>query len=313
MNDHQTAAKELFNQKKYKEAVIIYDSIYERDKNQTLDFLKEYAWCLQERLRYRESIELTLKILQQAPKDTDALLNYTICLGKQNFHKEAAEQYEKILEIDGNFSREIGYYGYLLERLGKLKEARKYYQRGLEIEPDNNWYISHYALCLQKSKQYPEAVRYFRKSLEKEPKNTWLIKRFAMLKQEVDGKDAAYRYYEDLLPQYPGNTNLYINYAELTILNNDPDKALELLKRAETIEKVLVMEIIYSFYIGFCCLIKEDYSQVEKYIEVISEKVKSYKSYIHRDFTDIEAHVEGAFNSRQKSLYEKLLTCAINA
>jgi tetratricopeptide (TPR) repeat protein len=134
-----------------------------------------------------------------------------------------------------------------------------------------------------------------------------------MLKQEVDGKDAAYRYYEDLLPQYPGNTNLYINYAELTILNNDPDKALELLKRAETIEKVLVMEIIYSFYIGFCCLIKEDYSQVEKYIEVISEKVKSYKSYIHRDFTDIEAHVEGAFNSRQKSLYKKLLTCAINA
>ena len=90
MDDYQIAAKKLLNQKKYKEALTMYDSIYERDKNQSLDFLKEYAWCLQERLRYRESIELTQKILLQAPRDTDALLNYTICLGKQNFHKEAA-------------------------------------------------------------------------------------------------------------------------------------------------------------------------------------------------------------------------------
>ena len=313
MHDDQTTARGFFIQKKYKEALIIYDSIYERDRNQPLDFLKEYAWCLQERLRYRESIELTQKILRQAPRDTDALLNYTICLGKQNFHQEAAEQYRKILEIDGNFSREIGYYGYLLERLGKIKEAPKYYQRGLEIEPDNNWYISHYALCLQKLKQYPEADRYFRKSLEQEPKNTWLIKRFAMLKQEVEGKDAAYRYYEDLLRRDPGNTNLYINYAELTILNNDPDRALELLKSAGTLEKVLVMEIVYSFYIGLCCLITGDYAKVEKYIEVISEKVKNYKNYIHRDFTEIEAYIERTCNSRQKSLYKKLLKCTINA
>lgn len=300
-------AHELYIGENYKEALPIYDEVFGKTADPSLDLVKEYAVCLQERLRYAESIELTNRVLQENPNDTGMLLNYCICLGKQNRHKEALEKYEKILLIDRDFLNQIGYYAYLLERTGNNEKADLYYKRALKSEPENLWYASHYAFFLQKVKRCEEAELYYIKAIKSDPENTWLIKRYAFFINEMKGKNDVYSYYESLIRQDSLNYNYYINMAEAAIVFKDQERAKELLDKADKVEKPLVMKLILLFYWGVYFISVENYENVKNTVEKIELLRKNYNSYIHRDLIDLNSYIDKNFSDTQKEQYKAVM------
>ncbi len=300
-------ADEFISAKKYKDALLIYDGIVNKISNPPADLMKKYAICLQERLRYSESLKITDDLLNKNPDDTDMLLNRCICLGKQDKHKEAISQYEKILEIDKNYLKQIGYYAYLLERTDSSEKAEYYYKLAIEYEPDNLWYISHFAFFLQKLKRYSEAEVYYNEAIKRDSENTWLIKRYVIFISLMKGKEAAYLYYDNLIKGEPTNCNYYINLSELAIINDDRKKALELLDKADGFEKPLVMELILLFYRGVYFASEEDYESLDNTIEKIGILRPKYLSYIHRDFTDLNRYINTRFNDRQLIAYKRIM------
>jgi|GEM_PF-2903810 len=300
-------AHKLYTDENYKEALSIYDNIFSKITNPSLELVKKYAVCLQERLRYMESMKLTLELLEQKPDDTSMLLNYCICLGKQNRHKEALQQYEKILSIDSKFINQLGYYAYLLERTGNNEKADYYYKKALAHEPQNLWYTSHYAFFLQKNKRYKDSEFYYKKAIESDTNNTWLVKRYAFFIAEMRGKEFAYSYYDDLIKKDPHNYNYFINMVELALIFQDEDKAFEYLDKADKLEKPLVMDIILLFYKGTYFVFKKDYEKVKTILGDMSLLRKEYKSYIHRDLTDLNNFIEKNLNSNQRYEYSNIL------
>ena len=300
-------AHQLFLDKKYREALEVYDEVYKKNKNIRDNLIKEYAICLQERLRYKESINLSLELLDKNNNDTELMLNYVICLGKQGKHQDALREYEKIFEVDKTFKEQIGYYAYLLERNGLFDKADKYYLIALTSEPDNIWYISHYALYLHKAKRYQESQMYFQKALQLEPDNTWAIKRYAFLINDMQGKEVAYSYYQSLIQANPQNSNFLINLAELCIVAGEPSKAITYLNQVQIIKKPLIMEIINHFYLAVYFISQKNYLKLKNVLEQIRNTTKEYSSYIHRDFTDLGEYITNHYNLEQQRKYKELL------
>ncbi len=300
-------AHKLYNEGNYKEALVIYDEAFCKVALPSTDLVKEYASCLQERLRYAESIELTNKVLQENPNDSSMLLNLCICLGKQNKHRDALRQYEKILLTEKDYTDQIGYYAYLLERTGNIEKADIYYKKALEFEPENLWYISHYAFFLQKIKRYEQSEFYYKKAIESDPENTWLIKRYAFFINEMRGKIDVYSYYDNLIMKEPSNYNYHINMAEATIIFKDGEKARKHLEKADKLDKPLVMELILLFYWGVYFIYIEDYKNLGSAKKKISIQRENYKSYIHRDLIDLGSFIDSNFSDIQKEQYNDLL------
>lgn len=310
--DKYAQAAALTGEERFKEALVIFDEIKDQVEDPSTEFKRHHAQCLQERLRYDESMALLSDILAGDADDTEALLIRTFCHGKQNKHAEAIADYERILELDGSFSKQIGYYAYLLERTGRLEDADQYYLKGLEAHPDDLWYLGHYAFYLHKVKRYDESADYFERTIAKNTKNTWAIKRYAYLKRDKDGLDAASAYYDQLIGDEPDNVNHYLNYAELLILGGKGDVAEPLLETALTLDKPLVLEVIAQFYMAFYYLSVKDYVAVNTHYSKIIELVKGVESYIHRDYTDIAGYVETNFDPQQTELYGLILSRASN-
>lgn len=308
-DDYMNYEKELlkahkkYEEKKYEEAVLIYDNLFCKISNPTINLIKEYAICLQKRLRYEESLKLTDIVLLKNPNDADMLLNYCICLGKQNKHAEALELYERILKFNEKYRIQIGYYAYLLGRTGNYEKADYYYKIALEYESQNLWYISHYAFFLQKLKRYREAEMYYKKAIKNDSNNSWLIKRYAFFIYEMSGKDSAYLYYKDLITRDLSNYNYYINAAELAIISNDKDIAFRFLCKTDKLDKPLVIEIILLFYWGVYFICKKEYEKLNDSIKEMSLLRKNYTSYIDRDLTDLEEYVNNNFDKFQRKLY----------
>lgn len=307
MVEDLSTAQNLLNSGNYKEALSIYDRCYPIFLEKFMEVKREYAICLQERLRYFESIKLTEELLNNNPNDTEMLLNYCICLGKQNKFLEAIEFYKKILSIDKNFKKQQGYYAYLLERTNQIEDAKMVYKLAVDNEPNNVWYLSHYAFFLQKIKEYEQADKYFREALDRDGKNTWLLKRYSYFLIEAKGKEEGTKYYENILKEEKENYNHYINMAEIYLISKDFNKIKKLLEEAETIEKPIVMQIVLLFYWGVYHISQEEYEEYNKKMEKMVDLKKKYKSYIHRDFIDLNTFVECNLNDKQKKSYADIL------
>ncbi len=299
-------AHDYYTQKKYSEALMLYDGLINKMRSFPKVFQKEYAICLQKSMRYKEGALITKNILKSEPEDTDMLLNMCICLGKLGKHKAALVYYNRILKIDRTYITEIGYYAYLLGKTKKLKKADHYYRFALKKEPDNAWYISHYAFFLQEQKKYQEAEVYFKTAMDKEPKNSWVLKRYVYFLYETKGKDAAYSYCDKLIKNDSLNCNIYINSAELAIVLSDADRVLALLNAAEQLENPLVIDVILLFYWTVYYLCNRDYEKVEENVEKLLKKRKEYTGYIHRDFTDLENYISKKNNFYQRIQYHIL-------
>lgn len=286
----------------------IYDELVKNKKVQlTEDELKFYMICLRERLRYRESIELSEKLLKMHSNNSVELLNLCICYGKQGEYKRAIEYYEEILKNDSAFEEQLGYYAYLLYQNNKLEESKKVYEIAIKKEPNNSWYISHYALLLEKLGQYSEAIKYFKKAMDLDQNNTWLIKTFIFLYGKLEGTKKAYKYYLDLIKNNKDNFNLYINYAEYAILNNDIDYAKNILEKIEVEKMSIALQVIYYIYSCFIDLYNDQKDDFEINKVLFLQKRQQYNGYIHRDFTLLNKFAEEKFTKENNYLYHQIL------
>lgn len=301
-------AKQLCRNGEFRESLKLYDNFMKNKKIElTDDELECYMVCLRERLRYKESIELSRKLLKIKENPEDELLNLCICYGKQGEYKKAIRYYEEILKMDKEFENQLGYYAYLLFQNNRLEEAKEVYKIALKNEPDNSWYVSHYALLLEKMGDNLEAIKYLRKAMRLEPQNTWLIKTFVFLYGKVEGKEKAYKYYERMINNYKRNYNLYINYAEYAIVNHNVEYAKTILKKIEVEKMPNVLQIIYHIYGCFIALYGENEEEFEVNKWAFLEKRKEYNAYIHRDFTLLNKFAEEQFTEKSQEQYQQIL------
>ncbi|MBD3315735.1 MAG: tetratricopeptide repeat protein [Chitinivibrionales bacterium] len=307
-------AYSLYAKGEYKSALQLYDEKQKMGGSSSLngEHRLAYAWCLQERLRYAESMVLTKKILQENPTDATALVNYAICLGKQNSHREALTYFDKILDSDPKYVPRIGYYAYLLERTGDFEKAAIYYKKALDLEPDNLWYISHYAFFLHKARKLEDSEKWFKKTLELSPENTWVIKRYVYLLRDLYGDGKANAYYEELINTDSANANHYINYAELKILQGYHAEAGRILQEATSLNNPLVISIIIRVYLTTLSILQDD-GQVDESLKKLRESAQRYGNYIHRDYTDLKNYMRINANDMRNALFDDVLLTGSNA
>lgn len=292
-----------FVQKNYMDTLLIFDKLFDKVSDPTMEMMKEYAISLQNKSRYEESIRIGKMALEKNQNDTEMLLNNCICFGKLGNYGVALKLYEKILKLDQNYKIQIGYYAYLLGKTGKSEMADFYYKQAIAYEPENMWYVSHYAFFLQQSNRYCEADKYYKIAIKNDSGNSWLHKRYAMFIYGIYGKDAAFDYYNKLIEGNPQNYNSYINAAELAIISEDWKTAFAFLRGTDSMMQPPVIKIILLFYWIIYYICNKEYGKVDEAIREISILRNGYVGYIHRDFTDLNDFINKKLNDAQKKQY----------
>lgn len=126
---------ELFNQKKYKEAINIYAGVIEKFPDAYIIY-KNIGNCYFEMEQYDKAEEYYLKVLDKDPQNNDIMLLVGNTYANRGDNDKALEWYNKI-EFDKIDDPIVLYnIGTNFSNMSKFEEALKYYKKAVEIQND---------------------------------------------------------------------------------------------------------------------------------------------------------------------------------
>lgn len=131
----QAEAELLTEEKRYDEAMRVYDAALAGDDNADLLYARA---MLAEKMDRLDLLEGDLrKILEQQPDHPQALnaLGYTLA-DRTDRHQEAYELIKRALELSPGDFYILDSMGWVLYRLGRMDEAIKYLQEAIALRPD---------------------------------------------------------------------------------------------------------------------------------------------------------------------------------
>jgi tetratricopeptide (TPR) repeat protein len=147
-------AKHLFDEGKYKEALVFYDKALEvSPHNETLWYAK--GVILAKLSRFKEALACCEKAIKINPKFAAAWHFKGITLYNLDRPKEAMDSLDKAQAV--NFFNE----GLTLSKRGQYQEALVYYDRAIEIDPHDPDVFYNRGIALEKLGRYQEARESF--------------------------------------------------------------------------------------------------------------------------------------------------------
>ena len=163
-------AVQLFNEKKYQDAVGIFGKLIEKDSHNA----RYYSWLgvtLQKLGCYEKALKEKRKAQELDPENAEYHYSLGITLHKLGRYEEDLKETQKALELDPENAAYHYSLGVTLNKLGRYEEDLKETQKALELEPENAGY--HYSLgaTLNKLGRYEEALKEIQKAQELDPGN----------------------------------------------------------------------------------------------------------------------------------------------
>jgi len=158
----------LLDEKNFKEAIIIFDSIL-KDNNNNVDalFLKGNAYKGQN--LYESALEMYNKALKLNPKSVEIILNKANCLKKLNRIDEAVLCYDQIIYYNPNHIMANNNRGLCLVQKKKFVEAINCFQNVIKHDPKNYGAFYNIGNCFHSIKKYKESLEYYDKSITINP------------------------------------------------------------------------------------------------------------------------------------------------
>jgi len=128
------------------------------------DFI-ELGIALAESEKFEEALSYFDKVLENDPKNLDALHAKAVTLGMIERYDESLSYLEKILEQEPDRVEALSLKGQLHIKLEQYDEALSYFDKVLDIQPDNIPALNAKGVILAKIGKFDEAISYFEQVL----------------------------------------------------------------------------------------------------------------------------------------------------
>lgn len=223
---------ELYNSKKYEEAIKAYDEALKGNPDKPEETWKNRGSALSKLEKYQEAVDSYDKGLAIKSDDVNTLNLKAIALEKLNKLDDAIATYSQALKIDPKNDTVLNNRGVALSNSGKHEEGLKDIEKSLELDPQDYEVWHNKGLILQAAKKYQEAVVAYDHATSIKPAlpETWLNRGVSLVYLQRY-KEAVYSYDEAIR-----NKPDYIEAWEMQIdsLNNLKryDQALEYFLKA---------------------------------------------------------------------------------
>ncbi len=160
----------LISEKKYEEALVVFNKALETDQNNDYILLIKGA-LLGELERYEESLDVFNKIINIKPENMGALLLKGVVLGNLGRNEEALDAFNKVIEINPKNDFALSRKGGALVILGRNEEALDAFNKAIEINPKDDFALSRKGDALVILGRNEEALEAFNKTIEVNPNN----------------------------------------------------------------------------------------------------------------------------------------------
>jgi tetratricopeptide (TPR) repeat protein len=225
----------LKNLSKYEEAITLYDKALEIDTKE-VNVLTNKGVALDDLGRYEEAITWYDKALAVNPMDVDTLFNKGVAFTKLGRYGEAITLYDKALKVDPKFANALFNKGVAFYQLGKIEEAISWFDKALEIEPKAVDALYNKGLALTEVDRYEEAITLYDKALTIDPSYARALTSKGTALYNLGKHEEAITCYDKALTIDPKAVDALINRGAALDTLGKKQEALASLDKALTID-----------------------------------------------------------------------------
>jgi len=128
------------------------------------------GYVLSEQKKYDEAVAMYQKAIELDPKDVLPYDNWGITLYAQKKYDEATVKFQKAIELDPKYAYTYRNWGTMLYEQKKYDDAASKYQRASELDPNDAATYDNWGITLKEQKKYDQATVKFQKAIELDPK-----------------------------------------------------------------------------------------------------------------------------------------------
>jgi len=147
----------------YKKAVSFYQQFINTNKDADDEHILSFGKVLRRAGRYKQSIKIFDVLLEDNPKNIDALEGKALALLAQNKTKKAEKMFGKVMDLDASRWKTANGLGTIYTMQQKSKEALEYYELASSLTNDSNSTIlTNIGLTHAFKKDYKKAIKYLK-------------------------------------------------------------------------------------------------------------------------------------------------------
>lgn len=209
----------LISEKKYEEALIVFNKALETDPDNDYILLIKGA-LLGELERYEESLDVFNKIINIKHENMGALLLKGVVLGNLSRNEEALDAFNKVIEINPKNDFALSRKGGALGNLGRNEEALDAFNKAIEINPKDDFALSRKGVALVKLGRNEESLDAFNKAIEVNPKDDFALTVNGITSLKLGRHDEAFDFFSKAIEINPKNkliNSIIENYFGLAI------------------------------------------------------------------------------------------------
>ncbi len=174
-------ALELHEQKKFMEAVVLYQKILNQIPDADL-INYNLGLALYELAEYRQSMAAFALAVRYNPDDPDYWFNFGLAARQHGEYDIAEDAYKKALALQPDNSDTFYNLGCCYRAAGEIKKARAAFEKTISLEKDHAPALSNLACCLHLGGNYEQAAVIYLRLLELRPGDEAAIYMLAALK-----------------------------------------------------------------------------------------------------------------------------------
>ena len=262
---------ELYNQKKYNEAIVFYNRALELNPD-SIDALYYKGLALNKKGEYEEALLSLEKVLKLNISHIDALNNMGLVLTFQGKYEEAYNYYNKSAGINPQNTETYIKKGFTMSVEGKYKEAIECYDRALEINPEESEALVDKGFVLVLSDNFEAAFKCFDRALEINPGDMWALNNKGLAFYEEGKYVEALNTFDKILEIDPTYAYAWKNKGDILYFLTDYDEAFRCYDKSSTFDPYYTKRVLNST--GLSLYFQDKYDEAIKFYD----KVLAYDS-----------------------------------
>lgn len=185
---------------------------------------------------WADDLELWSDVAAKSPNKDRPYFNLARAYEKRGEIEKAITHYSNFLRLAPDHHDAYNNLGNLLRKTGRVDDARACIQRALEIDPNSAGANYNMGLILHTKGRFDESMTYYRKTLEQDNDFLPAHNNLADLLKKAGRLEEAERHYLEALRINPDSGEVYNNLAVLSLIQNNEDKGIELLRKAVEVD-----------------------------------------------------------------------------